>query len=63
MWNDFWYLGKDKSSGEFESLPENTVIRFLNPNANNGSNIIAYNYFSSLSLATKLKKKNKIILG
>ncbi|GBN43991.1 hypothetical protein AVEN_174310-1 [Araneus ventricosus] len=59
MCNAFPYLGKDKSRSE----TENVVIRFLNPHLNTGRNVTADNYFSSLSLAKRLKLKNISFVG
>ena len=49
--NAFPYLGRDKSRNENESLPESVGMHLLSPYLNGGRNVMADNYFSSLSLA------------
>lgn len=58
MYNAFPYHGKDISRRETESLPENVVMRLVNPYVNTGRNVTADNYFSSISLAERHQKKN-----
>ncbi|XP_035228790.1 piggyBac transposable element-derived protein 4-like [Stegodyphus dumicola] len=63
MCNAFRYLGKNTSRSETESLPENVVMRLLSHYLNSGRNLTTDNYFSSLSLARRLKMKNTSFFG
>jgi hypothetical protein len=63
MCNAFPYLGKDKTRCETESLSENVVMRLVSPYLNTGRNVTTDNYFSSISLAKRLKKKNTSFVG
>ncbi|GBM28779.1 hypothetical protein AVEN_177992-1 [Araneus ventricosus] len=58
-----FHILEDKSRSETESLPENIVMRLLSPYLNTGRNVTADNYFSSLSLAKRLKTKNTSFVG
>ncbi|KAF2891488.1 hypothetical protein ILUMI_14685 [Ignelater luminosus] len=63
MYNAFLYVGKDELRLEGESLPENVVIRLMEPCLRTGRNVATDNFFTSLKLAERLKAKQTSIVG
>ncbi|KAF2888432.1 hypothetical protein ILUMI_17741, partial [Ignelater luminosus] len=63
MCNAFPYLGKDELRPEGESLPENVVIRLMEPYLRTGRNVTTDNFFTSFKLAERLKAMQTSIVG
>lgn len=61
--NGFPYLGKDKCRPTDQSLSENIVLTLAEPFLDKGRNIITDNFFTSVSLAKKLKMRNTSLVG
>lgn len=61
--NGFPYLGKDESRPLNQQLGEYIVMRLAEPFFNSGINITTNNYFTSVSLAEKLKNHKITLVG
>ena len=60
--NAFPYLEKYKLCSANESLPESVVMRLMSPYLNKGRNATTDNFFTSASLARKLKAQDRALL-
>jgi len=61
--NGFPYLGKDETRPQNRSLGEHVVLRLLEPFLHKGRNVTTDNFFTSVSLANELQKRNTSIVG
>ncbi|CAK6968768.1 piggyBac transposable element-derived protein 4-like [Scomber scombrus] len=60
MLNGFPYLGKDPSN---QSVSERVVMKLMEPYLGKGRNVTTDNYFTSLTLAKTLLKRNTSLVG
>ncbi|XP_048853136.1 uncharacterized protein LOC125721153 [Brienomyrus brachyistius] len=63
MCNASPYLGKDPSRPTGERLSENVVTKLMEPYLDKGRTVTTDNFFTSLSLANRLLKRNTTLLG
>uniref|UniRef100_A0A3B5KW04 PiggyBac transposable element-derived protein domain-containing protein n=1 Tax=Xiphophorus couchianus TaxID=32473 RepID=A0A3B5KW04_9TELE len=61
--NVFPYLGKDPSRPSGERLSETVVMRLMEPFMDKGRTVTTDNFFTSLSLAQRLRSRKTTILG
>lgn len=61
--NGFPYLGKDEQRPSSILLSEHVVLKLVEPYTNCGRNITTDNFFTSMSLATKLLAKKTTLVG
>ena len=57
------YLGKDENRPVTQRLFEGVVIKLIEPYLGKGRNVTTDNYFTSIHLATQLRKKNTSLVG
>ncbi|KAL6418102.1 hypothetical protein ACFW04_012338 [Cataglyphis niger] len=61
--NGFPYLGKDEQRPSSMLLSEHVVLKLAEPYTNCGRNVTTDNFFTSMSLATKLLAKKTTLVG
>ncbi|XP_029441015.1 uncharacterized protein LOC115080763 isoform X2 [Rhinatrema bivittatum] len=61
--NAFPYLGKDDQKADDQHLADYVVMKLIEPLANKGRIVTCDNFFTSLSLAEKLKKMHTSLVG
>ncbi|XP_058873952.1 piggyBac transposable element-derived protein 4-like [Acipenser ruthenus] len=61
--NGYPYLGKDDTCPAGQRLGDNVVLRLMEPYLGKGRNVTTNNFFTSLQLAKKLKKKKTSLVG
>ncbi|XP_059563328.1 piggyBac transposable element-derived protein 4-like [Myotis daubentonii] len=61
--NGFPYLGKDEKQPSSMLLSEHVVLKLVEPYTGCGRNITTNNFFTSMSLATKLLAKQTTLVG
>ncbi|CAK6978110.1 piggyBac transposable element-derived protein 4-like [Scomber scombrus] len=63
MLNGFPYLGKDPSRPKNQSVGETVVMRLMEPYLGKGRNVTADYFFTSLTIAKTLLKRNTSLVG
>ncbi|KAM7018170.1 piggyBac transposable element-derived protein 4-like [Tautogolabrus adspersus] len=61
--NGFPYLGKDEARPANQRLGESVVMRLVEPYVGKGRNVTTDNFFTSLTLAKNLQRKNTSLVG
>lgn len=61
--NGFPYLGKDATKESSVPLAEFVVVKLIEPYTYSGRNVTTDNFFTSLSLASKLLEKRTTLAG
>ena len=57
------YLGKDETRPATQRLSESVVIKLVEPYLGKGRNVTTDNFFTSINLATQLRKKKTSLVG
>ena len=61
--NAILYLGKDETRPATQRLSESVVIKLVEPYLGKGRNVTTDNFFTSIHLATQLRKKRRHLSG
>ena len=60
--NGFSYVGRDETRFRDKRVSDQVVMRLLKPYLNKGRNVTTDNYFTSIKLATELRKYKTSLL-